>query len=250
VQQFTLGDEPAVDDGLVGVWQPDDPQAPGWQRVRLGLWRGRAAPGADTVSAPSPQVAVQGAWGVWQAEVWAQRWSPRERTQPSVEAATTHHHDTPAGCSDLHGLTCYSGRTDAVGAMAVHPTPWSGGRARLGALWWRDRGTLTALLGQGQLSARLHGGWIDLDQRLAPDWTLRLRWERVVLRQDLTGVDAAAAALAAGLGAPVPAQRLGLGVDRALGAHGRVALDVAVHRPGRPQVRLAWQVDWEGEGRP
>ncbi len=206
-----------VEDGLALQWQrPEDDEAGAQlQALELGLWRGRAFPGAPQGPAV-PSLRLSGGWEQLSAELFGAWLQPQGRGAAAVSSATSgHSHGVPDCRQSLQNRVCFEGRTQIWGASLAQDG-LLGGRFswRLAGVLRRDRGTLYSSSATAEQRGQVAGWWADAAWQPDAHWALAARAERLVPRQTLTGYNLASLAQDAGLSTAPPVQRFTLALGR------------------------------------
>jgi hypothetical protein len=129
----------------------------------------------------------------------------------SRQAAEGHSHGTPTCDARLAQVVCFGGRAQLLGGSLR----WVGEKSQAAlpltltaAGWWRqDAGSLQSANGRAEYRGRTHGGWLDAQWQVQPDWSVGLRLERLQLQHALNGPGALLIAQAARLTSARPAHR-------------------------------------------
>lgn len=172
----------------------------------LGLWRGRAFPGAAG-SSPAPSLHLGIERGDWRGDLFAITMQPEGRGALAQSQAGGHTHNAP-DCGTLQaGVLCFSGRSQVAGSSLQwqsHEWPVT----LQGAYWLRqDDGTLRSVNGQADHTASYQGSWLQALWRPRPAWELGIRSERITADLSLDGAGATLLAQEAGLTGSAPVRR-------------------------------------------
>ena len=187
----------------------------GW-RVDAAAWSGRKFPGAPgTAVFPSLHVGVnwdgfigQNAIGEITLDAFAARLKPQGRGSRLSNALGGHSHATPVCDERLQEVVCFDGRS-RVSGLSVQWASTDESITLTGALMWRqEEGSLQSRNGIGDYRGRTHGGWQEGLWRVAPQWELGARHERLIADQSLIGPGARELSAEARIGDYAPQRRI------------------------------------------
>ena len=237
-------DDRWFDDGLVLAWRRAVHD--GLRELEIGVWRGRAFPGAESGS-PLPSMRVRFGWDPVDVQLGAARLQPRARGAAARSADSVGHAHGALDCREsLLQRVCFDGTTDVLSASvtwAPEAFSWS---ATLAGLTRRERGSFYSTSGDASIESRVDGGWLDLAWRPASSWSVATRLERLVPEHRLEGVGTVLLAREGGLAGAGPVSRATLAVLRELDETLQLSIEAGHerHEGGRVNfvgLRLVWR---------
>ncbi|REH39117.1 hypothetical protein DFR26_1297 [Paraperlucidibaca baekdonensis] len=194
-----------VDDGAELAWQHQHGQST--FKTHLGLWQGRAFPGARDHAGLAPSVHLSVAQPGLVLDAFYAALRPQGRGARVANAPGGHTHVSPRCDAALTEVVCFSGDTHLAGLSgqwqaAMWPLTVSA------AAWWReDDGALFSRNGTVAYQGDTYGGWLDALWQFSPRVDAGVRVERLEASHTLSGVGAALLVNEAGLLAYEPAYR-------------------------------------------
>lgn len=237
-------DDRWYDDGLVLAWRRAAHD--GLREAELGVWRGRAFPGAAAGS-PVPSMRVRFGWDPVDVQIGAARLQPEARGAAAQSAGSVGHAHGALDCREtLQQRVCFDGTTDVLAASVSwtpEALPWS---VTVAGLSRRERGSFYSASGDAAIESRVDGGWLDLVWRPAERWTAATRLERVVPDHRLEGTGTALLAREGGLAGAGPVSRASVAVLHELTAALQLSVEAGHERfeGGRVSfvgLRLLWR---------
>ena len=193
-----------IDDGVQFSARHDGNEWTG--HADLGLWRGKAFPGAANAS-PAPSLHIGVERGDWSGDIFASVLQAYGRGALAQSSMGGHTHNAP-GCDTLKaGVLCFGGNTRMAGSSLQwqsHDWPVT----LQGSYWLRqDDGTLRSVNGQAEHTATHGGGWLQALWRPSAEWEFGLRSERIHADLSIKGAGANLLAQEAGLLGSAPMRR-------------------------------------------